>query len=324
MADGQITTAAVRTSEKLDKSDLNDIGNTPLLEIKSITKELGKDVKIYAKAEWHNLGGSVKARPALRMINDGIKSGKFSRHKILLDATSGNTGIAYAIIGKIMGFQVRLVLPEHVCQAHKGLLAKSYGAELELSDPMEQSDGAIRMANEIYAKDPDKYFMPDQYNNPSNWMAHRDTTAKEIWEQTQGKVTHFVAGIGTSGTLMGATRGLQAFNPGIKSYAVEPAELLHGLEGLKHMESSIVTGIYDPSLFDEKISIKTEDAYAMVRELESLEGFCAGQSSGAAMLGAMKLAEKIEKGVIVTVFPDHCPECDISHGEFKKRCKNGS
>ena len=321
MADAQITTVDVRAPEKLDKSDLNNIGNTPLLEIKRITKNLGKDVKIYAKAEWHNLGGSVKARPALRMINDGIKSGEFSRGKILLDATSGNTGIAYAMIGKIMGFPVRLVLPEHVCQAHKGLMAKSYGAELELSDPMEQSDGAIRLANEIYAKDPDKYFMPDQYNNPSNWKAHRDTTAKEIWEQTKGTVTHFVAGIGTSGTLMGTTRGLQAFNPEIKSYAVEPAELLHGLEGLKHMDSSIVPGIYDPSVFDEKISIKTEDAYAMVRELEKLEGFCAGQSSGAAMLGAMRLAEKIEKGVIVTVFPDHCPECSISHGEFTKRCK---
>lgn len=314
MAGSQI--AAVRKIERLDRSHLKDIGNTPLLRIKNVTKELGNEVEIYAKAEWDNLGGSVKARPALRMIEDGIKSGEFSRGKTLLDATSGNTGIAYAIIGKIMGFKVELVIPEHVCMAHKGLMAKSYSAELVLSDPMEQSDGAIRMAKEIYAKEPDKYFMPDQYNNPSNWKAHRDTTAKEIWEQTKGRVTHFLAGIGTAGTLMGTTRGLRKFNPDIKSYAVEPAETLHGLEGLKHMDSSIVPGIYDPLVFDEKISIKTEDAYKMVRRLESEEGLLVGQSSGAAMLGAMRVAEKIEKGVIVTVFPDSCAECVIAHGEF--------
>ena len=315
MADSQIATDR-KTVEVFDKSMLETIGNTPLVKIKNITKELGKEIEIYVKAEWHNLGGSVKARPAIRMITDGIKSGEFARGKTLLDATSGNTGIAYAIIGKIMGFKVELVIPEHVCMAHKGMLAKSYSAELVLSDPMEQSDGAIRMAEEIYGKNPDKYFMPNQYNNPSNWKAHRDTTAVEIWEQTKGRVTHFVAGIGTSGTLMGTTRGLQKFNPAIKTYAVEPAEALHGLEGLKHMESSIVPGIYDPALFEEKISIKTEDAYAMVRRLEKEEDLHVGQSSGAALLGAMKLAEKIEKGVIVTVFPDSCADCTVAHGEF--------
>lgn len=315
MADSQIA-ADRKTVEVFDKSMLENIGNTPLIKIKNITKELGKEIEIHAKAEWHNLGGSVKARPAIRMITDGLKSGEFARGKTLLDATSGNTGIAYAIIGKIMGFKVELVIPEHVCMAHKGMLAKSYSAELVLSDPMEQSDGAIRMAEEIYRKNPDKYFMPDQYNNPSNWKAHRDTTAVEIWEQTKGRVTHFVAGIGTSGTLMGTTRGLQKFNPAIKSYAVEPAEALHGLEGLKHMESSIIPSIYDPAVFEEKLSIKTEDAYAMVRRLAKEEDLHVGQSSGAALLGAMKLAEKIEKGVIVTVFPDSCADCGVAHGEF--------
>ena len=215
-----------------------------------------------------------------------------------------------------MGFKVELVIPEHVCMAHKGLMAKSYSAELVLSDPMEQSDGAIRLAKEMYAKNPEKYFMPDQYNNPSNWKAHRDTTAVEIWEQSKGGVTHFLAGIGTSGTLMGTTRGLKSYNPEIKTYAIEPAEALHGLEGLKHMDSSIVPGIYDPSVFDEKISIKTEDAYEMVRRLEHEEGLLVGQSSGAAMLGAIRLAEKMEKGVIVTVFPDSCADCEVAHGEF--------
>lgn len=306
-----------RRIKVFDESVLKKIGNTPLLKMRNITKDFGKDITIYAKAEWHNPGGSVKSRPALRMINDGIKSGKLTRGKILLDSTSGNTGVAYALIGKILGFKVELVLPENVCNERKGIMAKDYSAHLVISDPMEQSDGAIKLADEIYQKNPDKYFMPDQYKNPSNWMAHRDTTAREIFEQTKGRVTHFIAGIGTSGTLMGTTRGLKAKNRAIKSYAVEPEEPLHGLEGLKHMGSSIVPGIYDESVFNEKISVKTEDAYEMVRKMEKEEGLLVGHSSGAAMVGALRLAEEIETGIIVTVFPDSCADCGISHGIFK-------
>ncbi len=255
-------------------------------------------------------------RPALRMVQDGVKAGKFSKGKILLDSTSGNTGVAYALLGKIMGFDVHLVLPENVCKERKGMMAQQYTATLILSDPMKQSDGAIELAQEIYDKDREKYFMPDQYNNPSNWMAHRDTTAQEIYEQTKGRVTHFLAGIGTSGTLMGVSRGLKALNAEIKTYAIEPAEALHGLEGLKHMGSSIVPGIYDESLYDEKISIKTEDAYAMVNRMEKEEGLPVGHSSAAALVGTLRLIEKTGKGVFVMVFPDSCGECKVLHGVF--------
>jgi cysteine synthase B len=250
------------------------------------------------------------------MVMDGIKDGKLGKGKELIDSTSGNTGIAYALIGKILGFKVNLVLPANVCKLRKGMMASQYNANLILSDPIESSDGAIRLCRKLYDENPDRYFLPDQYNNPSNWMAHRDTTAKEIWEQTRGRVTHFLAGIGTSGTLMGTTRGLKAFNEKIFSCAIEPAEALHGIEGLKHMDSSIVPGIYDPSVFDEKISVKTEDAYHMVSRLENEEGFLVGTSGGAAMVGAMKLAERIDKGIIVIIFPDSCEECVVAHGEF--------
>ncbi|MDH5542427.1 MAG: cysteine synthase family protein [Nitrospinota bacterium] len=302
---------------KFDESILQRIGNTPLVKIENITKDLGKDIEIYAKAEWYNAGSSVKARPALRMIQEGIKSGKLKKGKVLLDSTSGNTGVAYSLIGKILGFEVNLVVPGNVCKERKGLMASSYDATLILSDPMEQSDGAINLAREIYLKDPDKYFMPDQYNNPFNWMAHRDTTANEIWDQTKGKVTHFLAGIGTSGTLMGTSRGLKSKNSSVKCYAVEPAESLHGIEGLKHMDSSIIPGIYDTSVYDEKVSIKTEEAYDMVTRIEKEEGMLVGTSSGAALAAAMKLAESIDKGIIVTIFPDSCMDCAVAHGDFK-------
>jgi len=302
---------------KFEESVLDSIGNTPLIKIQNITKDLGnKAIEIYAKAEWTNPGGSVKARPALRMVRDGIAAGKLGRGKELIDSTSGNTGIAYALIGKIMGFKVNLVLPANVCRQRKGLMATQFNANLILSDPMESSDGAIRLCKKLYAENPDKYFMPDQYNNPSNWMAHRDTTAKEVWEQTQGRVTHFLAGIGTSGTLMGTTRGLKAINPAIKGYAIEPAEALHGIEGLKHMETSIVPGIYDPAVYDDKISVKTEEAYRMVSRLEEEEGLLVGTSAGAAMVGAMKLAHTIDTGVRGIIFPDSCEECVVAHGEF--------
>ena len=299
-----------------DESVLNLIGNTPLIKIRNITKDLPDSVEVYAKAEWHNAGGSVKARPAYRMIMEGIKAGKLGKGKVLLDSTSGNTGVAYALLGRVLGFQVDLVVPGNVCKARKGTMATAYDANLILSDPMEQSDGAIRLAQEIYEKDPEKYFMPDQYNNDFNWMAHRDTTAREIWEQTEGRITHFLAGIGTSGTLMGTTRGLKGFNEAIRCYAIEPEEALHGIEGLKHMESSIVPGIYDESVYDEKLSVKTEDAYDMVSRIEKEEGLVVGQSAGAALVGAMRVAETLDSGIVVTVFPDSCLDCPVGHGDF--------
>jgi cysteine synthase B len=300
-----------------DLSILKKIGNTPLIQIKNLPKEL-QDVEIYAKAEWRNAGGSVKSRPALKMIEDGEKSGKLTKGKIILDSTSGNTGIAYALIGKIKGYKVKLVMAANVCKERKGTMADFYGAEIVTSSPFEGSDGAIRLARKICNENPDLYFMPDQYNNDSNWQAHFETTAKEIWQQTSGRVTHFVAGIGTGGTIMGTTRGLRDINPDIKCYAVEPAEELHGIEGLKHMASSIVPGIYKESILDGKISVTTEDAYKCVDFLEKEEGVMVGHSSGAALQGALDLARQIKKGVIVTVFPDSCDDCYIQFGKFKQ------
>ena len=207
-----------------DQSVLKAIGNTPLIRIHNLGKEF-KDVDIYAKAEWKNAGGSVKSRPALKMIEDGEKSGKLTKDKIILDSTSGNTGISYALIGKVKGYKVKLVMPANVCKERKGLMADFYGAEIVTSSPFEGSDGAIIMAKKIYEENPDIYFMPDQYNNDSNWKAHQETTAPEIWNQTNHRVTHFLAGIGTGGTIMGVSRGLRQLNPDIKCYAVEPAEI---------------------------------------------------------------------------------------------------
>ena len=290
---------------------LKKIGNTPLIKITNLGKDL-KDVEIYAKAEWMNLGGSVKSRPALKMIEDGEKAGLLTRDKIILDSTSGNTGIAYALIGKIKGYKVQLVMPENICRERKAKMAHSYGAEIIYSDPFGSSDGAIIKAKEIYNENPEKFFMPDQYNNPSNWKAHFETTAREVYDQTDNRITHFIAGIGTGGTVTGAGRGLKKINPSIKIYAVEPYESLHGLEGLKHMETSIVPEIYDASILDEKISVKTEEAYEMVRRIENEEGLQVGNSSGAVMVGTLELAKKIKKGVIVTVFPDCSDKCYVS------------
>ncbi len=300
-----------------DTSVLKTIGNTPLIRIKNIGNEF-KDVTIFAKAEWKNAGGSVKSRPALRMIEDGEKSGKLTKNKIILDSTSGNTGISYALIGKIKGYKVKLVMPANVCKERKGLMADFYGAEIVTSSPFEGSDGAIVLAKKIYQENSDIYFMPDQYNNDSNWKAHYETTAKEIWAQTDHRVTHFIAGIGTGGTIMGTTRRLKEFNPSIQGYALEPKEELHGLEGLKHMGSSIIPGIYKEEQLDGKISIATEDAYDMVETLEKEEGILAGQSSAAALCGALELARRIKKGVIVTVFPDSCDRCYVNFGKFKE------
>lgn len=283
-------------------SILEQIGNTPLLRFTNITKEFDH-VEIYGKAEWFNPGGSVKDRPALRMIEEGERSGALTRDKVILDSSSGNTGIAYALIGAVKGYRVELAVPRNVSQERKRIL-QAYGAEVIYTDPLTGSDGAIREAHRRYAGAPEKYFMPDQYNNPANWQAHYDTTGPEIIEQTKGNITHFVAGIGTSGTLMGTGRRLRAFNAGIQIAAVMPAEDLHGIEGLKHMETAIVPGIWDDSFPDLKLPVQTEEAYDMARRLAQEEGILVGQSSGAAVHAALDLARRIPEGVIVVILPD--------------------
>jgi cysteine synthase B len=259
-------------------------------------------VELLAKAEYANPGGSVKDRPALRMIREGIRENKLAKGKTILDSSSGNTGIAYAMIGASLGYRVELVIPENA--GEKRRIAEAFGANVILTDPLEGSDGALLEAQARYEKNPDRYFMPDQYNNPNNWKAHYNTTAMEIWKQTEGRVTHFVAGIGTSGTLMGTGRRLKELNPKIEVIAVEPADALHGLEGLKHMASSIVPGIYDPKVHDRKVSVYTEDAYEMVCRAAREEGLLTGYSSGAALQGAFEIAQGIKEGVVVTILPD--------------------
>lgn len=291
---------ARRFHEPLEAWEL--VGNTPLLRLRNIVSQASR-VEIYAKAEWFNPGGSVKDRPALSMILDGERTGRLTKDKIILDATSGNTGIAYAWIGAARGYRVRLALPQNASEERKRIL-KSYGAELVLTSPLEGSDGAIREARKLYSENPDLYFYADQYNNPANWRAHYETTANEIWEQTAGQVTHFIAGLGTSGTFVGTTRRLKELNPAIKVISFQPDSPFHGLEGLKHMETAIVPGIFDSTLADENYEIGTEEAHEYARRLGKREGLLVGVSSGAALACALKVAGKIESGVIVTVFPD--------------------
>jgi S-sulfo-L-cysteine synthase (O-acetyl-L-serine-dependent) len=281
---------------------LEKIGNTPLVRIREIGRRF-KSVEIYAKCEFFNPGGSVKDRPAFRMISEAIRSGQLTKDKVIMDPTSGNTGIAYAMIGAALGYSVELVVPENVSERRKEV-ALAFGARLTFSSAMEGSDGAIRMAKKLKEENPEKYFMPDQYNNPFNSQAHYDTTAVEIWKQTGGRVTHFVTGIGTSGTLMGTGRRLKEYNPNIQIYAVEPDNALHGLEGLKHMATSIVPGIYHEKELDGKFPIETEPAWDLSEELAKKEGIFVGHSSGANLLGALRIAEKIKEGVVVTVFTD--------------------
>ena len=278
------------------------VGNTPLLRLRNLTSDIS-GIEIYAKAEWFNPGGSVKDRPALNMILEGERSGLLTPDKIILDATSGNTGIAYAWIGAARGYRVRLALPQNASEERKRIL-RSYGAELILTSPLEGSDGAIREARRLYAENPDLYFYADQYNNPANWEAHYHTTAVEIWQQTAGRITHFIAGLGTSGTFMGTSRRLKEFNPNIKVISFQPDSPFHGLEGLKHMETAIVPGIYDPSRADESYEISTESAQEYARQLGKREGLLVGVSAGAALACALNVARAIESGVIVTVFPD--------------------
>ena len=278
------------------------IGRTPLVRLRQFERET-PGVELYAKAEWQNPGGSVKDRAAARMILEGEASGLLTRNRTILDATSGNTGIAYAMVGAARGHKVTLCLPENASPERK-LILRALGAELRLTSPLEGTDGAIREARRLYASDPDRYFYPDQYNNDANWKAHYDTTAPELIEQTSGKLTHFVAGLGTSGTFVGTGRRLRKFNPAIKLISFQPDAAFHGLEGLKHMASAIVPGIYDPTLADEDLRIDTERAYRMVRRLAREEGLLAGISSGAAVAAMLDVAKGLDRGIIVTVFPD--------------------
>ena len=285
------------------ESVLDLIGNTPLLEIQRITDGIPARVKVYAKLEGLNPGGSVKDRPAWRMVQEGLRSGKLHAGKTILDSTSGNTGIALAMIGSVLGYPVELVIPANVSNERK-IIINAYGAKVTFSDPMEGSDGAIRLCRQIIEADPEKYYKPDQYFNPMNPEAHYENTGPEIYRQTDGKITHFLAGIGTGGTIMGVGRYLKEVNPDIQVIAVEPDDALHGLEGLKHMASSIVPGIYHEEKLDGKFPVSTEDAYAMVYRLSQEEGVLVCQSSGAALFAALKVARKLETGTVVTIFPD--------------------
>lgn len=285
------------------------IGNTPLVRLSSFEAGL-RNVELYAKAEWKNPGGSVKDRPAARMLADGERSGALTRDKIIIDATSGNTGIAYAMIGAARGYRVRLCVPENVTPERKRIL-RAFGAEIVFTDPMQGSDGAILRARQMYTENPDLYFYPDQYNNPGNWLSHYDTTGPEIFEQTGGRITHFVAGLGTSGTFIGAGRRLRELKPSVRLISVQPDSPLHGLEGLKHMATAIVPGIYDPTLADEDLGVSTEEAYELTRQL-ARAGLFVGISSGANLAGALRVAreESAQRSpsdppaVIVVIFCD--------------------
>jgi S-sulfo-L-cysteine synthase (O-acetyl-L-serine-dependent) len=292
-----VTSGAPRTSQSV----VELIGNTPLIRLSSFEAGL-RNVQLWAKAEWRNPGGSVKDRPAARMLLDGERSGELTRDKIVLDATSGNTGIAYAMIGAARGYRVRLCVPANVTPERKRILA-AYGADIVFTDPMEGSDGAILRAKAMYAAEPDAYFYPDQYNNPGNWRAHYDTTAPEIIDQTDGRLTHFVAGLGTSGTFIGVGRRLREINPSIRLISVQPDSPLHGLEGLKHMATAIVPGIYDPGLADEDLGVSTEEAFDLTRQL-ARDGLFVGISSGANLAAALDVARRASDAVIVVVFCD--------------------
>ena len=290
---------------RLGAAVLERVGNTPLLRLEKIGRE-HPGAGLYAKAEWFNPGGSVKDRAALNMIREGERSGALRPGKTILDATSGNTGIAYAMMGAAMEYQVDLCLPSNASAERKRILS-AYGAKLILTPADDGSDGAIRRAREIYAAAPERYFYPDQYSNPANWQAHYRTTAVEIWEQTRGRITHFVAGMGTSGTFVGTARRLKEFNPAIQCISLQPDAAFHGLEGWKHMASAMVPKIYDPAVADADFEVRTEEAYRMAKQLARIEGMLVSPSSAAALVGCLKVADSLgsgERAVIVTIFPD--------------------
>ena len=285
---------------------IGNIGNTPLLRLEKVARDF-PGIEIYGKAEYFNPGGSVKDRAALNMIREGERTGALTREKVLIDSTSGNTGIAYAMIGAVRGFKVKLCLPQNASPERKRIL-KAYGAELVLTDPGEGSDGAIRAVRELYATDPNRYFYPDQYGNDANWQAHFKTTGPEIIEQTQGRVTHFVTLLGTSGTFVGTARRLKQDIPGVQCISAQPSTGFHGIEGTKHMATAIVPRIYDPELADRNMPIETEDAYRMVRRLAREEGILVGISAGGNVHAALQLAKELhgagKRAVIVTVLCD--------------------
>lgn len=303
---------APRASRQLlGNTQVERVGNTPLLRLNKVTAEL-PGVQILGKAEWANPGGSVKDRAALNIVLEAERSGQLSAGRTLLDATSGNTGIAYAMIGAARGFPVKLTMPANVSLERKRILS-AYGAETVFTDPNDGSDGAIRKAQEIYSNDPGRYFYADQYSNDANWRAHYASTANEIWSQTEGRITHFVATLGTSGTFMGCTRRLRELNPDVQCISLQPDSSFHGLEGLKHMATALVPKIYDPVLADQDFAISTEDSYAMLKRLAREEGLLVGISSGAAVVGCLQLARQLQQSgwieehgeaIIVTVFPD--------------------
>jgi S-sulfo-L-cysteine synthase (O-acetyl-L-serine-dependent) len=284
---------------------LKCIGNTPLLRLDRVGTDF-PNLEFCAKAEWFNPGGSVKDRPALSMIQAGLKSGALISGKTIIDATSGNTGIAYAMIGAAMGYPVKLCLPDSASHERKRILS-AFGAELVMTPGDEATDGAIRKVHEIVAADPQKYFYPDQYSNPANWQAHYHGTANEIWHQTEGRVTHFVAGLGTGGTFVGATRRLRELNPKIRCISLQPDGTFHGLEGWKHMETALVPSIYDATLADENLEVSTEESYRVIKRLAGEEGLLVSPSAAAALSGCFQVAKSIPRdqhAVIVTVFAD--------------------
>ena len=298
----EVHTTEVERYIRDSSSVIGNIGNTPLLQIRNIPIP-NSDVQIFAKAEWFNPGGSIKDRPALNMLLDAERSGALTKNKIIIDATSGNTGIAYAMIGSALGYNVMLALPANASPERKQTL-RAYGAEILETNPLAGTDGAQIQVKEIVAAHPDQYFYPDQYNNPSNWRAHYNTTAVEIWNQSRKRITHFVAGLGTTGTFVGTSRRLKEFDPSISCISFGPDSPMHGLEGLKHLPTALIPGIYDSALADEHRTVSTEEAYSCVRQLARHEGLFVGISSGAALAVSLKLAAHIDSGVIVTIFPD--------------------
>jgi cysteine synthase B len=292
-------------SGAIGQSVLERIGNTPLLRLERVGREF-RNVQFAAKAEWFNPGGSVKDRPALSMIQAGLASGALRPGKTIIDATSGNTGIAYAMIGAAMGYPVTLCLPDSASHERKRILA-AFGAEMIMTPGDEGTDGAIRCVQKIVVEQPEKYFYPDQYGNPANWQAHYRGTANEIWEQTGGRITHFVAGLGTSGTFVGTTRRLRELNPAIRCISLQPDASFHGLEGWKHMETAIRPAIYDDTLADEDLPVSTEESYRLVKRIAREEGLLVSPSAAAALAGCFAVAKKIPReqhAVIVTVFAD--------------------
>ena len=280
------------------------IGGTPLIQLRRITAELPEGVKVFVKAEHLNPGGSVKDRPALRMILAGEQLGTLLPGMTILDATSGNTGIAYAMIGAARGYPVALCLPKNASNQRKQIL-RSFGVHIIETDPLQSTDGAQLVAREMFRNEPAKYFYPDQYNNDANWRAHYDTTAPEIWEQSEGRVTHFIAGLGTTGTFVGVARRLKSFNPQVRAIAMQPDSPLHGLEGLKHLQTAMVPGIYDPSLADDNVEVATDEALRMTERLAKEEGLFVGPSSGANVFAALRLAQTLSKeAVVVTILCD--------------------